>query len=444
MPLDVETHGIEPIPAAARTRGWFDLFAMVAGINICLPMMLLGATMVPGLSFPAVIAVGLLGYLIAGSVACLAAYPGVDHGLPVAVMSRIVLGYPRGMWLASGCSVISQLGWYAVQAELAGLAADAVLSSVTGHSMPLVMIGLMGGLNVFFAVMGFAWMQWLASWSVPMLLLLSAWLFATIASQHPFLALVSRPGDGSLTFLAALGLAVSGQIAGGFTMSDLSRYARSHRAAWIGILLGIAPVSAAMMSLGALSRLASGEWNPVLSVQNLNLGIPALLLIVFATWTTNDKNLYSGGLALTNLFPARPRWQHTLLLGSLGTLLGCVRVTQVFTGWLIALGIVFAPLVGLILADYFVVERRRPRIEDAYRIDGAYRYTGGVNLAALAAIACGVTAGRMAPRILIEPLVSLVVTMTAFVVATRILYPARFVRDDVAPDAAAASGVPLS
>ena len=51
----------------------------------------------------------------------------------------------------------------------------------------------------------------------------------------------------------------------------------------------------------------SGEWNPVLGVQELRLGIPALLLIIFATWTTNDKNLYSGGLALTNVFPGRSR-----------------------------------------------------------------------------------------------------------------------------------------
>jgi purine-cytosine permease-like protein len=189
----------------------------------------------------------------------------------------------------------------------------------------------------------------------------------------------------------------------------------------------------------------------VLAVRNLNLGIPALLLIVFATWTTNDKNLYSGGLALTNLFPSVARWKHTLLLGTLGTVIGCFRVTRVFTGWLIALGIVFAPLVGVNLAHYFIVERRRPKVEDAYRTDGIYRYTGGVNVAALVAIACGVIAGRLAPRALIEPLVSLVVTMCAYVAAARLLYPERFALGRVGPRGVpestappGAPGVPLS
>ena len=159
---------------------------------------------------------------------------------------------------------------------------------------------------------------------------MSVWLFVAIARQYPFLELIRRPGDGSLSFLAAMNIAVSGQIGGGFTLSDLSRYAKDHRSVWWGVMMGISPVAAFIMALGALSRLASGEWNPVLGVQSLGLGIPALLLIIFSTWTTNDKNLYSSGLALTNLFPSHPRWRHTLVLGALGTALGCFGVTRFF------------------------------------------------------------------------------------------------------------------
>lgn len=426
MSLDVEHHGIDAVPARSRTRGWFDLFTMIAGINICLPMMLVGGLLVPRLSFVETVLVGLIGYALAGCFACLAAYPGVEHGVPAAVMSRITLGYPWGTWISSVCSIITQVGWYAMQAELAGLAADGVLKVMTGHSAPLVMIAAMGGLNVVFAVMGFGWMQRLASWSVPALLVLSAWLFAMIAGRHPFLELVRRPGEGGLTFLAAMNMMVSAQIGASFTISDISRYAKSHGAVWSGILLGISPVSAFIMALGALSRLASGEWNPVLGVQSLGLGLPALFLIILATWTTNDKNLYSGGLALTNLFPTWPRWRHTLSLGVVGTALACVRLTQFFTEWLLALGIVFAPLVGMLLADYFLVRARRPSLAEAYDREGLYRYTRGFNLAALAAIPIGVAAGQLVPAAAQQPLVSLAATAVAYLAAMRIFYPQQF------------------
>ena len=85
---------------------------------------------------------------------------------------------------------------------------------------------------------------------------------------------------------------------------------------------------------------------------------------MLATFTTNDKNLYSGGLALTNMFPGIARWIHTLILGVLGTALACLRITKYFTNWLLALGVVFSPLVGILLTDYFIVHRRKIRISD--------------------------------------------------------------------------------
>jgi NCS1 family nucleobase:cation symporter-1 len=419
----IESHGVDSVPTSARTHGWLDLFTMYAGVNICLPMIITGGVLVPGMTFWQAVLVGLLGNGIAAAFACLVAYPGVDHGLPVSVVTRMSLGFPRGTWIASSVIIISLLGWYAVQAEMAGLAADGVVKQLGGGSHPTLMIVLMGLVSIYFAVMGFVWMQRIASWSVPALLLFCGFLFATIAWQRPFLEIVSRPGTGSLTFLQGMNIMVSGQIAGGFLSSDIARYARNRRAVWYGILLGIAPVAAFMISLGALSSLATGEWNPVIGVQGLGLGVPALLLIVFATLNTNDKNLYSGGLALTNLLPSTPRWRHTLVLGLLGTLLGCTRPSRFFIQWLVALGMMFAPLVGIVLSDYLLVRRASPMLADIYRSTGTYRYTGGVNLAALLAIAAGVVAGRLAPPQAMQPIVALVVSAGTYLVAMRLFQP---------------------
>ena len=407
--MEVETHGNDPVPPRSRRQGWFAFFTLYSGVNICLPMMLVGGAFVPGLSLTQAVLAGLLGNAIAFAIAATAAYPGTDHGLPTPVLTRASLGYPWGSWLPSLAILVSSTGWFAVHTELAAMALDGVLRTLTGRTGPSIILSIlfMGAANSLVAIIGFNWIRKLAAVAVPLLLVLSTLLLYKIASTHSVTDMLSRPGVGPLSFLAALNIMVSSQMGSAFTAADLARYARDHRSVSIG-LLAVAPVAAFMMALGAISALATGEPNPVLGVQSLGLGVGALVVIALATWTTSDKVLYSGGLALTNIFPRWPRWLNTMVLGSVGTALACFRLTQYFTQWLILIGTIFAPLVGLLLADHFVV-RRRKLVGNG---DSA------VNMVALVALVCGLIAGRLAPPETIQPLTSILVTGLVYVFGT--------------------------
>ncbi len=408
--MEVESYGANPVPAASRTQGWFTLFAMYAGVNICLPMIMVGSVFIQGLSLAQAITVGAVGNVLAASLMSLASYPGIEHGLPSPVLTRISLGHPWGTNLASIVIAASMVGWFAVQAELAGTAADGILKHVTGVSIATLMILAVGATNVFFAVVGFGWMRKLSIAAVPALLFLSAALFWKIARTHSLSEIYSRPATGPLTFLEAVNIMVAGQIGASFTASDISRYAKDRASVWSGILLGVAPVATFMILLGALATAATGEHSPVRAVEALGFGIWALVLIVLATFTTNDKNLYSGGLAMTNIFPSVPRWLHTLVLGIVGTLIALLRITEHFTQWLLALGTVFSPLVGILLTDYFVIRTRKIKIADVYDDSGIYRFSKGLNGVALLSIAIGIIVGRITPPKFIQPLISLAVS----------------------------------
>ena len=58
--------------------------------------------------------------------------------------------------------------------------------------------------------------------------------------------------------------------------------------------------------------------------------------------------------------------------------------------WITHLGNVAAPLTGVVLADYLVRQRGRIDVEALFDTAGRYRYTRGVNIEAVVAVAAGV------------------------------------------------------
>jgi purine-cytosine permease-like protein len=157
-------------------------------------------------------------------------------------------------------------------------------------------------------------------------------------------------------------------------------------------------------------------------VQRLGLGAPALIVIIASSWTANNTNLYSSGLALANMFPRISRWQSTALMGALGTILAASRVTRYFGSFLLALSDLFSPLIGILLCDYFVIRRSRLNLREAYEDKGRCFYTGGVNLAAVTALVSGFVVAKLAPASMMASLVSLFAAAVVYFISLKVLY----------------------
>lgn len=56
-------------------------------------------------------------------------------------------------------------------------------------------------------------------------------------------------------------------------------------------------------------------------------------------------------------------------------------------GWLNGYAAVLGPVAGIMICDYFVIRRKRLVSDDLYLRGGAYEYSRGFNLRALAALA---------------------------------------------------------
>ena len=121
-----------------------------------------------------------------------------------------------------------------------------------------------------------------------------------------------------------------------------------------------------------------------------------LVTLTIATLATNiAANVVSPANDFSNLAPRLISF-HTggVLTGIIGILMIPWKLFAdpsgyIFT-WLIGYSALLGPIGGIMIADYFVFRKRALAVDDLYRSDGRYRYTGGFSLVALAALVLGV------------------------------------------------------
>jgi len=416
--MKIEKHGIEAIPKAERNKHWWDLFTIQAGIAFSFPTMVIGSLLVPGLNWSQAVRVNLLGNAIVAVLVALMGSYGVDHGLSTTVASRFTLGHPLGTRLCSILLLISLVGWYAVVNEFAGLAVDGIVKNAFGFSAPALFIILVGAVNAIPAIWGFEEIKFLNRLAVPALAFLALWILKAILAQHKFAQLIAAHRTGALTFSTGLDWIVGGYIVGVFIAPDYARYTRGQADNWMGSLLGVLPPALFLGIVGVMSRLATGDQNPVTSVQTLGLGVSGLLLTMLSTIPSGEASLYSAGLALTNVFPQRARWKNTLVVTILGAALAVFGITKHLGAFLTWLSYAFSPLVGVSLCDYFILRGRRLFVEDAYMEESGEGRSllRGLNGAAMGAIVIGIAAG-----VALSP--GFPASLTSLVVGALIYYP---------------------
>jgi NCS1 family nucleobase:cation symporter-1 len=428
--LKVEQHGLDPVPVEERTKTWLDLFFMKAGMVMSLPVFLLGSLMVPSFSWTeflfVLVAGNLVLILLFGAMGCL----GVDYGIPAYVASRFSFGHPYGSWLPSLSIVFTMIGWFAITTELAGMAVNQALGELIGIDVITPLIVLVGLMCAVPAVMGFENIKWLSIVSVPLLLGLACWMLIEILSENSFWNLVSYTPTGETTFGTGVDWVIGALISGVFMAPDFSRYLRSRKDMYIAYFLCVFPFLF-LTGIGAISKLATGDWNPINAVQQLGLGIPALIIIFFATWTTMDTALYSAGLAMTNIFTRFKRWQNTIFVSLIGTTLAVFRVTEYFRGFLLLLSNIFSPMIGILLCDYFLVRRGSISLDKAYRPEGIFHYNRGINWIAIISMAVGFLVARYTPEMYVSSLTAMGSSMLLYYFGMKLFHPNHFLRRTV-------------
>jgi purine-cytosine permease-like protein len=87
------------------------------------------------------------------------------------------------------------------------------------------------------------------------------------------------------------------------------------------------------------------------------VGVAGLLIIVFSTVTTTFLDAYSAGVSSVSIYEKISEKWFAILVTVIGTIAAMVYPMDNITDFLYLIGSVFAPMIAVQIADYFLLHR---------------------------------------------------------------------------------------
>ncbi len=296
------------------------------------------------------------------------AYPGMRHGIPFVVQLRQIFGI-RGAPIVAGVRIVPAFAWYGIGSWIGAQAADQITRSLFGFGGVPLYFAVFTGVQTLLAIAGVKSIKW---FDVSLAALVVCFLgyiavAALVGVDLRATAAWNAEGTWGRPFLVVFAASVSALITGAVNIADLSRHLKSSdRNNWAGHVLGLVPPWAFMLGTGVLAGLVTGEREPVaaligLAASPLVVGV-LLAFIIAAQFTTNlTLNILPPAHFFQDLF--KIGWAAAVVLTSLLSMV-CMPWLLLESGnflrFLAWIGLALGPILGVMLADHWVVHRWRP------------------------------------------------------------------------------------
>ena len=160
-----------------------------------------------------------------------------------------------------------------------------------------------------------------------------------------------------MTFGAAVELSVAMPLSWLPLISDYTREAAKpvKATAVSAIVYGI--VSCWMYTIGMGAAIFTGEGNIASIMVKAGLGIAGLLIIIFSTVTTTFLDAYSAGVSSESIIKGISPKQVGIVVTVVGTVAAIAFPMDDITDFLYLIGSVFAPMIAIQIADFFLLKK---------------------------------------------------------------------------------------
>lgn len=398
-------------PTKVKQRTWHkgNVAALWVGMAICVPTYTLGGVLTAyfGLSVMEALLTILIANVIVLIPLTLNAFSGTKYGIPFPVLLRSPFGL-YGSNLPCLIRALVACGWFGIQTLFGGVAFHLMLASMFPAWAELGSVGEVIGffvfwvLNVYVVMKGSNAIKFLESWAAPLLLIvgvgLMLWALPQIDVNEILATPANRPEEDSATpyLMAGVTAMVGFWATLSLNIPDFSRFVRSQKDQIIGQVIGLPLTMFFFAALGVVLTAASttlvGETisdpiNLIGKIQNPVLVMIAMAIIIVATLSTNSAaNVVSPTNDFQNIAPKLiSEKRGVLLTGIIGILMmswellkklhiieSDVSVEALYSNWLLGYSSLLGPIAGIMIVDYFIINKQKLDLVSLYRRGGYY------------------------------------------------------------------------
>ncbi|HEX9340946.1 MAG TPA: cytosine permease [Thermoplasmata archaeon] len=389
--------GIEPVPESLRVLRTFDVFVLWSSLGVGLLVLAAGALLVTlfGLTLWEAILVSLVGSIAGSALLAGAGHHGSRAGVPTMVSLRPVLGRV-GSYAPTALNIVQLIGWTAFELLIMGQAVALLSGDALGPLTAAIFVPVWGAITAALALGGPLavirdWLERFAIW----LVYASTAAIAVALFLHG-LDLGLRPAatasgfTGTRSLLLGLDVVVAMPISWWPLISDYNRFARGPRAAAVGTGVGYVFANTAFYVLGAglvffgiTTPFGLDPADPAAFLAAIGLlGLSVLPLIVILVDETDNAfaDVYSVAVSVQNLAPKRRQATTVLVATAIGTAAAWSLLATgqglggAYEGFLLLIGGLFVPLLGVVIADSFVVRRGAYARDDFFAATPRWRW----------------------------------------------------------------------
>ncbi len=286
----------------------------------------------------------------------------------------------KGGIFFSFLNVLQLVGWTAIMIYDGALAADGVL-----HTGSWVWSLVIGTLIILWILVGITNLGKINTIAMAALFILTIILCKVIFFDGGAAAAL---GEEAMSFGAAVELSVAMPLSWLPLISDYTREAKEPVKATAVSALVYGLVSCWMYIIGMGAAIYTGESDIAQIMVKAGLGIAGLLIIVFSTVTTTFLDAYSAGISSESVFSKINGKYAAIVVTIIGTIGAIIYPMDNITDFLYLIGSVFAPMIAIQIADFFLLKRAESLKKSVDAVNGIiwvigfilYRYLMNVDI----------------------------------------------------------------
>jgi cytosine permease len=391
-----------------QRRGTGPMLLLAFGWGFLITGLYIGGALGAGQRFyPDLLWSAFLGDLVNFTVGALVGYMGYQTACNSGLLYRMVYGN-AGVFLPVLVLTVLLIFWQGIVVGMFSLAWVQSFDSPWFYVVA-VFAGLLYTYTTYFGVKGLERVALPSSVILVAVLIYAGWYNVDKAGGwNAFLALSEETAaKAPITNVQAINLVIGSWIVGAVVMPEYTRFARK---AWVAIAIPFIVLLVAQWFLqfvGAMGGVVSGNFDFTAYMRTAGpiISFFGLIAMSLALWTTGDANLYLPSIQLASVL-RRPKRVMVVICGLLGTIIG-LGIYQRFMDFINTLANIVPPLIGPVIVDYYLFNRRRFHVELLDRLPAW-------NLLAVIAFIAGAAASFYPPPWIAAGLYALLVSMAVY------------------------------